>query len=139
MKTAEMHFVPIPTTREALDKTIHLWMPFVGEVPKHNGESLQTLIDQVLSGRVQVGLAWDGKRAHALVGLTVWPREEGALGEIRWLVGGGMREWESLWDEGRRTVVRVPGTCVVECLAYVRHDYDDVDRIYIDHETIGGG
>ncbi len=109
-----MHFVPIPTTREALDKTIHLWMPFVGEVPKHNGESLQTLIDQILSGRVQVGLAWDGKRAHALVGLTVWPREEGALGEIRWLVGGGMREWESLWDEVHRYMKEHLGCATVK-------------------------
>lgn len=46
--------------------------------------------------------------------------------------------WHSLWDDGHNVVERVPGTCVIECLSYVRHDYDDVDRIYIDHETIGG-
>ena len=47
--------------------------------------------------------------------------------------------WHALWDDRHDSVVRVPGTCVIETLAYVRHDYDEIDRLYIDHETIGGG
>ena len=47
--------------------------------------------------------------------------------------------WHSLWDDGHHSVERVPGTCVIEALSYVHHDYDWVDHIYIDHETIGSG
>jgi len=32
----------------------------------------------------------------------------------------------------------LPGTDLYELLCLVQCDYDDVDRLYIDHETVGG-
>lgn len=40
------------------------------------------------------------------------------------------------WDGTRGH--ELPGACVGEWLGYFQHDYDDVDRLYIDHEIIGG-
>src|SRR6266446_1501850 len=63
-----MHFVPIPTTREALDKTAPHWLPFVERLAKHTKEPLQGMIETVLGGRTQIGLVWDGEKALALLG-----------------------------------------------------------------------
>lgn len=45
----------------------------------------------------------------------------------------------SLYDDWNGRARRVPGVCLHEWLSYVHHDYDCVDRLYIDAETIGGG
>lgn len=47
--------------------------------------------------------------------------------------------WDGLYDIGHGEVHRVPGTCLRETLSFLYFDWDDVDRIYIDCETIGGG
>ncbi len=38
-----------------------------------------------------------------------------------------------------RTCYPLPGVDLAEWRALHHHDYDDVDRLYVDHETIGGG
>lgn len=52
-------------------------------------------------------------------------------------------QWETLvdtlWDWGEGEVQKVPGVCLVEFINLAQHDYDDIDRLYIQHETIGGG
>ena len=44
----------------------------------------------------------------------------------------------SLFDWGNRGAVKVPGPCVDEWLALAGCDFDDVDRMILDGETIGG-
>ena len=51
-------------------------------------------------------------------------------------------QWNKLvWQlkdwNGHRYML-VPGVCLLEWLQYVQYDYDDVDRVYIDADTIGG-
>ncbi len=43
-----------------------------------------------------------------------------------------------MWDEGIGEFYRLPGSCLVEWTDLVESDYNDIDRIYIDLETIGG-
>lgn len=38
---------------------------------------------------------------------------------------------------GSRYAGRLPGSNVTEWLALAEHDWDEIDRFYIDHETIG--
>lgn len=43
---------------------------------------------------------------------------------------------ESLWT-GEKPNRMLPGVCLLEVLTYVQHDYDEVDRMLIDMETMG--
>ena len=54
-------------------------------------------------------------------------------------------EWDVLIDslfdstgEGKRVKIPGPQDRVIDWLLLVQHDFDDVDRFYIDNETIGG-
>lgn len=53
-----------------------------------------------------------------------------------------LNEWaihvNALFDRGRGSSHQLPGTDLYELLCLVQCDYDDVDRLYIDHETVGG-
>lgn len=57
-------------------------------------------------------------------------------------MGMSVSEWsnliDSLWDEGRELCHMIPGASLGEWLSLVQHDYDEVDRLYLDHDTIGG-
>lgn len=50
--------------------------------------------------------------------------------------------WEallsSLYDVGRDGGEFVPGVCVREWVELLRHDYDAVDMMYLDSDTLGG-
>ena len=44
---------------------------------------------------------------------------------------------DSLYDENHRGVRRILGVVIADWLSLVESDYDEVDAIYIDHETMG--
>ena len=50
--------------------------------------------------------------------------------------------WEvllsSLYDLSADSGEFLPGVCLVEWVTLMHHDYDAVDRLYLDHETQGG-
>lgn len=45
---------------------------------------------------------------------------------------------DSLWDWDGEVPYQIPGPNLPEWLGVIEHDYEDVDRIYVDAETIGG-
>jgi len=95
-----MHFVPIPTTHEALRGSSHHWLPFIRDISRRSHEPLDKLLDLVVSGEVQLGLVWDGQLAHALLGIRLVRDDNGDLvGEIVWLIGKGAKDWLHLRPE----------------------------------------
>lgn len=44
----------------------------------------------------------------------------------------------SLWDWDGEYNRRLPCQSTYEWLMYVQHDYDEIDRMYVDSESIGG-
>ena len=53
---SEMHFAPIPTEINSLYRLRHLWGPFVSGIAKRSVETEQEILDQIISGHVQIGL-----------------------------------------------------------------------------------
>jgi hypothetical protein len=45
---------------------------------------------------------------------------------------------DSLWHEGDWGNTPLPGQNLPEWLSFVGRDYDAVDKIYTDHEVLGG-
>ncbi len=97
-----MHFVPIPTSHEALGKTAHLWMPFIRRLAERNHEPLGSLISVIKNGQVQIGLVWDGERASALLGWMFKDVGTTRVAEVHWLTGRGVKEWRHLLPEMER-------------------------------------
>ena len=108
-----MHFVPIPTTREALDKTAPHWLPFVERLAKHTKEPLQGMIETVLGGRTQIGLVWDGEKALALLGWQFKRVGHQLIAEILWLTGRGVKEWRHLLPELERYLREHVGCTII--------------------------
>jgi hypothetical protein len=90
---AELQFVPIPTTSEYLNKTFAIWFPFLDGISRRSKEPLESLLDQIGRHDVQLALVWDGKAAHALIGIRFVRRGSDLIGEIIWLPGEGMKDW----------------------------------------------
>ena len=81
---SEMHFVPIQTDVQTLYKLRRLWGPFIPAIADRSDETEAELFDLVISGKVQVGLVWDGKQAHALIGLLYRKAGRELVAEVRW-------------------------------------------------------
>ena len=119
---SEMHFVPIPTSHEALGKTAHLWMPFIRKLAERNREPLGSLIGVIKNGQVQIGLGWDGEKAHALVGWLYRPVGDSLVAEIHWLPGRGVKEWRHLLPDLERYLKEHEG--VAHCRPIARPGWE---------------
>ena len=94
-----MHFVPIQTTHEELRRWKDHWLPFLPKISQRSKEPIDQLLDDIAAKRVQLGLAWDGERAHALLGIQYRKSGDVLIGELIWATGEGMKEWRDLIDE----------------------------------------
>ena len=84
------------TLPEDTEKTFPTWYPFLADISRRSKEPVEQLQDQVARGEVQLALIWDGNKARALVGIRILRRGNDLIGEIVWLTGKGMREWQHL-------------------------------------------
>lgn len=94
-----MQLVPIPTTDEYLLAAARHWMPFMEGISRGSKEPVESLIGRVLRFDVQLAMVWDGKQAHALIGIQFVRRGNDLIGEVIWLTGKGMRKWRHLLPE----------------------------------------
>jgi len=91
-----LNFVPIPTAHAHLRAWAPHWLPLLAGISRRSKESIEQLIDRVISGHTQIALVWDGERAHALIGMQYVKRADDLIGEVVWLTGSGMKEWTHL-------------------------------------------
>ena len=79
----------------AVEETAPIWLPFVEQIAKRNGEHLDRLIHQIMSDEVQLHLAWDpGARvAHALAGTRIILCGDKRRGELIWTTGLARGRW----------------------------------------------
>jgi len=96
MKPDALRFIPIPTTPQHIRAWSRYWLPFLPLIAKRSKESIDQLIDRIITGYTQIALVWDGKEAHALIGMQYTRRGEDLVAEIVWLTGRGMKDWTHL-------------------------------------------
>ena len=92
-----MHFMPLQF--EDLTRLFPLWWPFLDNISKRSKEPIEQLEAAIKQREVQVALVWDDSKAHALVGLRFVQRGTDTIGEIVWLTGKGMKQWQYLLPE----------------------------------------
>jgi hypothetical protein len=108
-----MQFVPVPTRPEHLRATSRHWLPFLEGISRRSKEPIEELLGLIVSGRVQIALVWDGKKAHAFVGMQYKKRGDELIAEIIWLTGRGMREWRHLLPEMERYLKEHMGCAII--------------------------
>ena len=111
---SEMHFVPVPTNIDLLYRLRAIWGPFIPRIAKRSGESEQELFDQVISGHVQIGLIWDGKQAHALLGILYRKYGCELVGEVHWAAGFGVKNWQHLLPEIEQYLKEQVGCTIIK-------------------------
>jgi len=89
-------FVPIPTTPGDLLAWREHWFPWLADISRRSKEPVADLLRAVLSGYTQIALVFDGEKSHALIGMQYRKRGDELIGEIIWLTGKGMRDWQHL-------------------------------------------
>ena len=110
-----MHFVPIPTTEQALRKSAPLWLPFLPRIADRVDETVDELIDLVISGRVQIGLVIDDDdKAHALIGIQYRKAGRELIGELHWATGFGVKEWQHLLSEVEKYLIEHVGCTIIK-------------------------
>jgi hypothetical protein len=92
-----MHFVPLQF--EDLDRLFPIWSPFLDGISKRSKEPLEQLFAAIRRREVQIALVWDGSKAQALIGIRFVHRGADVIGEIVWLTGNGMKQWQHLLPE----------------------------------------
>jgi hypothetical protein len=109
-------FVPIPTSPIDLFNTRELWLPFVEAISRRSKEPLADMIDAIRTGRAQIALVWDEKKkeAQALVGMQFRQRGPELIGEIHWLTGRGMKEWQHLLPQMERYLKEHMGCSIIK-------------------------
>jgi len=115
---SELRFIPIPTTEEALRRVSHLWLPFIPRIADRSDETVDELIDAIISGRVQIGLVWDddNRKAHALVGWLYRRAGRELIAEVHWITGWGSKEWRHLLAELEKYLKEHAGATVIKPL-----------------------
>jgi hypothetical protein len=108
-----VNFVPIPTTHEHLLRWRDHWLPFLPDVCKRTTEPVESLLDAVASGRVQIALVWDGEKAHALVGMQYRQLGDELVGEIVWLSGKDRAQWVGLLPDMERYLKEHVGCTII--------------------------
>jgi hypothetical protein len=94
-----MHFVPIPAHVEALRKTEPHWAPFLKRLADEFDTTFAYLLHQIYSDQIQIGLVWDGKKAHAIAGWALLQGAQDLVAEILWVEGKGRENWQHLLSE----------------------------------------
>src|SRR5215468_6139964 len=103
-----MRFVPIPTPlkTEPIEhtevwKTRSGWLPFLPHIADRSDETVDELIDLVISGQVQIGVCFDDDdQPRALIGMIYRQLGRELIGELRWATGFGVKDnWEYLLSE----------------------------------------
>jgi hypothetical protein len=94
-----VHFVPIPTTPEHLIAWAPHWLPFLEGVSRGCKEPVASIRGRIERFDVQLALIWDGRNAHALIGIQFTRRGDELIGEIIWLTGKDRRRWLHLLPE----------------------------------------
>jgi hypothetical protein len=95
-----MQFLPLPPTYKDLTYLFPLWYPFLDDISKRSKEPVQDLLGAVKRGDVRIALVWgDDNKAHALIGMQYRKRGDDLIGEIVWLTGKGMKDWQHLLPE----------------------------------------
>lgn len=99
-----MTVVLAPIASEHLEATEPHWLPFIHAIASRIGCHVEQLVDDVLSNRVHLILAWepDRKVALALCGTTIIERGDRRIGEIVWATGSGREHWFPLIDDLER-------------------------------------
>ena len=110
----EMHFVPIPTEVNALYKLRSIWGPFIPAIAKRSGETQEELFDMIISGRVQIGLVWDGEQARALIGILYRKVGRELVGEVHWVTGFGSKDWQHLLPELENYIKEKAGCTIIK-------------------------
>ena len=119
-----MRFVPIPTWRpeqeeyqkSGLYKSAPLWLPFLPRIAKRGNESADELLDQVINGNVQIGIIWDhdNKTARALIGMQTRRAGHELVGEVHWVTGFGMKDWQHLLSQVERYLKDHRGCTIIK-------------------------
>lgn len=91
-----MNFVPIPTTQEHLNAWAEHWLPFLPGIARRSKEPIADILGKIARHEIQVALVWDGKQAHAFVGISYHRRGNDLIAEILYLTGNGMKQWRHL-------------------------------------------
>jgi hypothetical protein len=89
-----MSFVPIPTMPDHLFAWREHWYPFLDSVSRLTKEPIPVLMNALIAGQVQIALAWDGKKAHAIVGIQYRQSGDDVAAELIWLTGINMKAWD---------------------------------------------
>ena len=110
----EMHFRPIPIDVEVLEDLRLLWGQFIPRIADRSDETEAELFDLVISGRVQVGLIWDGKTAHALIGIVYRKAGRELIAEVHWAAGFGVKNWQHLLPEIEQYVKGQVGCTIIK-------------------------
>lgn len=93
-----MRLVPIPLSREALEKLWPLWGPFLPAIARRQKVRISTLADQVMKHEIWLTFVWDDDTAKpvALIGTRFHYREGEMVAEMLWLTGTGHKKWAHL-------------------------------------------
>jgi hypothetical protein len=93
--TQRMNLVLVPIPPDYAAGTMHVWLPFLESVSDRTKCGVQQHVDEVLTGRVQLHLAWEpeAKKAHALAGVHLLKRGTDTVAEVIWATGSGREHW----------------------------------------------
>jgi hypothetical protein len=103
-----MRFVPIPTPlisqpikETEVWKTREAWLPFMPRIADRSDETVDELIDHVISGRVHIGVVLDVEKREprALIGMIISNEGREKIGQVRWATGFGTKDWQHLLPE----------------------------------------
>jgi len=106
-----VQFVPIPPGD--LNVWSEHWLPFIPAIASSTKEPVEQLLPRIASGEVQLALVWDGRQAHALVGMRFHYRGKELVGEVIWLTGLRMKQWRHLLPELERYLKDYVGCKVI--------------------------
>lgn len=99
-----MNLVLVPVPLDCVAGTKGFWLPFVESIAEHSRSSVDELVNDVETGRVQVHLAWnpETKIAHALAGVEIVKYADTFVAVVIWATGSGRENWFPLLDEIER-------------------------------------
>lgn len=85
--------VPIPPDNAA--GSAPLWFPFLEKISKRSRIPVEQLTEEILTGLVQVHIAWepDAKQARGLAGTRIMSAGTEKIFEFVWCAGEGASDW----------------------------------------------
>ena len=111
---SELQFRTIPQNDKDIYNLRLLWGQFIPRIAKRSGEPEAELFDLVIRKQVQVGLIWDGKKAHALIGIVYRKTGDKLIAEVHWATGFGVKDWQHLLPEIEKYVKEQVGCTIIK-------------------------